>query len=245
MNLFFQPDFLETNSLSNEEAYHAVKVLRLRAGEKVKVTDGKGSFFEGIIETADSKLCNITQIEQQTIEARPYRIEIALAPTKNLDRIEWLVEKAIEIGIDRISFFYTQRSERRVMKLDRIQKIAVAAMKQSLQPYLAIIEDVGDYKKYVPNVNTNQKLIAHLPENHTAKKLIEVASPNDSYTVFIGPEGDFTNEELKLALDNGFEIVTLGQTRLRTETAALVACHTLHLLNEKHRSEVLNKALKT
>jgi 16S rRNA (uracil1498-N3)-methyltransferase len=207
------------------------------------VTNGKGSWFEAVVQQGHPKRCDLKIILETKQDPRPFHIEIALAPTKNLDRIEWFVEKATEIGIDKISFFYTKHSERRTMKLERLQKIAVSAMKQSLQAYLPEIAEVGDFEKWIlalskcgmPNDQTltklSQKFIAHLPSDQVPEHLLKKALPGQNCTVLIGPEGDFTEAEIQLTQQNDFQMVTLGNTRLRTETAALVACHTLHTVN--------------
>lgn len=231
MNLFYQPNFSELSALTDDEAFHAAKVLRLREGEAVQVTDGKGNWFDAIVKQSTPKRCEMSVVRETKQSPRPYHIEIALAPTKNLDRIEWFVEKATEMGIDRISFFYTKHSERRNMKLERLQKIAVSAMKQSLQAFLPEIVEVGDFEKYLPQIPHSQRFIAHLPEKQTPSHLLRAAKPQGNYIVLIGPEGDFTPNELIMAQELKFENVILGTTRLRTETAALVACHTLHTLN--------------
>jgi 16S rRNA (uracil1498-N3)-methyltransferase len=233
MHLFYQPNFSEISALTDDEAFHAAKVLRLREGETVQVTNGKGSWFEAIVQQTHPKRCDLKVVQETKQPPRPFRIEIALAPTKNLDRIEWFVEKATEIGIDRISFFYTKHSERRTMKLERLQKIAVSAMKQSLQAYLPEITEVGDFDKWIlkSSNSASQKFIAHLPDNQVPEHLLKKALPGQNYTVLIGPEGDFTEAEIRLTQQNDFQMVTLGNTRLRTETAALVACHTLHAAN--------------
>lgn len=231
MHLFYQPNFSELSALIDDEAFHAAKVLRLREGEAVRVTDGQGSWYDAVVQSSTPKRCDLKVVQQTVQTPRNYRIEVALAPTKNMDRIEWFVEKATEIGIDTVSFFYTKHSERRNMKLERLHKIAVSAMKQSLQAFLPHIREVGDFGKYVPTVNTTQKFIAHLPEDKIPAHLLKKAGPAQNYTVVIGPEGDFTEAEIQLTQAHGFEMVTLGNTRLRTETAALVACQTLHLVN--------------
>jgi len=232
MHLFYQPNFLQLSALIDDEAFHAAKVLRLREGESVRVTDGKGSWFDTIVNQSTPKRCDLTILKQTTQLPRSYSIEIALAPTKNLDRMEWFVEKATEIGIDKISFFYTKHSERRTIKLDRLHKIAASAMKQSLQAYLPEIVEVGDFEKFLASTDPNkQKFIAHLPEQATPLHLYDAAKPAQDYTILIGPEGDFTAAEIQQTQSDGFQMVTLGSTRLRTETAALMACHTLHLAN--------------
>lgn len=233
MHLFFQPDFSSISALTDDEAFHAAKVLRLREGETVQVTDGQGSWYDAQVRQSTPKRCDLHILKQTTYKPRPYSIEIALAPTKNIDRIEWFVEKATEMGIDKISFFYTKHSERRTIKLDRLQKIAVSAMKQSLQAYLPQLEEVGDFEKWLPKASeaTAQKFIAHLPDDVLPPHLLKSALPNQNYLVLIGPEGDFTTKEIELTQQLGFQMAVLGNTRLRTETAALVACQTLHLVN--------------
>lgn len=233
MHLFFQPDFSSISALTDDEAFHAAKVLRLREGEIVQVTDGQGSWYDAQVRQSTPKRCDLHILKQTTYEPRPYSIEIALAPTKNIDRIEWFVEKATEMGIDKISFFYTKHSERRTIKLDRLQKIAVSAMKQSLQAYLPQLEEVGDFEKWLPKVSeaAAQKFIGHLPDDVLPPHLLKRALPKQNYLVLIGPEGDFTTKEIELTQQLGFQMAVLGNTRLRTETAALVACQTLHLVN--------------
>lgn len=231
MHLFYQPNFSQISALIDDEAFHAAKVLRLREGEAVRVTDGQGSWFEAVVQNSTPKRCDLKVIQQTVQTPRNYRIEIALAPTKNMDRIEWFVEKATEIGIDTISFFYTKHSERRNMKLERLHKIAVSAMKQSLQAFLPELKEVGDFSKYVSGGTTTQKFIAHLPDDRIPPHVLKKAQPGQAYTVLIGPEGDFTEAEIQLTQLYGFEMVTLGNTRLRTETAALVACQAFHSVN--------------
>ncbi|MEZ4904666.1 MAG: 16S rRNA (uracil(1498)-N(3))-methyltransferase [Spirosomataceae bacterium] len=232
MHLFYQPNFLNVIALTDDEAFHAAKVLRLREGAQISITDGVGNWFEAILKQSNPKRCEVVIQKQTTHPPKPYSIEIALAPTKNIDRMEWFVEKATEIGIDKISFFYTQRSERKALKLERLQKIAISAMKQSLQTYLPTIIEIDDFAKFLISANpTTQKFIAHLPESTPPASLLDVALPQRNYTVLIGPEGDFTTSEIQLTQQYDFQMITLGTTRLRTETAALVACHTLHLAN--------------
>ncbi len=233
MHLFYQPNFSAISALTDDEAFHAAKVLRLREGEHVRVTDGQGSWFDAQVQQSNPKRCDLKIMQQTQQILRPFRIEIALAPTKNMDRIEWFVEKATEIGIDRISFFYTKHSERRSIKLERLHKIAVSAMKQSLQAYLPEIVEVGNYEKWLSasSPTASQKFIAHLPESHIPPHLLKAALPQQNYTVLIGPEGDFTASEIQRAEHHDFRMIILGNTRLRTETAALVACQTLHSVN--------------
>ncbi|MGA0558660.1 16S rRNA (uracil(1498)-N(3))-methyltransferase [Larkinella sp. VNQ87] len=230
MHLFYQPDAENQPYLNEEESRHCVKTLRLGRGDTINVTDGEGKRHKCVIETADSRRCTFQILETYTETLRPYRIHLAVAPTKNADRIEWFVEKAVELGIDRISFFLGQHSERRALKTDRIEKIAVAAMKQSLQLFKPAIDPLLDFKDIL-TVLAEQRYIAHLPENEVVEPLAQSVKPGQTVLVLVGPEGDFSGHELQLAIQNGFKMVTMGSTRLRTETAALVACHTIHLVN--------------
>jgi 16S rRNA (uracil1498-N3)-methyltransferase len=230
MHLFYQPE-AETNPfLSEEESRHCVKTLRLTKGALIDVTDGKGKRHKSIIEAADPRRCTFRIVETYVETPRPYRIHLAVAPTKNTDRIEWLVEKSVELGVDQISFFVSQHSERRMLKTDRLEKIAVAAMKQSLQLFLPVIVPVLDFKS-VLTLLADYRYIAHLPEDEPAASLLKTAKPGGTTLLLIGPEGDFSALEIRQAVENGFKMVTLGATRLRTETAALAACHTIHLIN--------------
>ncbi|WP_266366008.1 16S rRNA (uracil(1498)-N(3))-methyltransferase [Tellurirhabdus rosea] len=231
MPLFYQPNALSEPFLGEEESRHCVKTLRLKKGDPIEVTDGQGNRLACVIETADPRRCTFRILQQHTDPVRPYQIHLAVAPTKNLDRIEWFVEKAVEIGIDSLTFFVGKHSERRVLKMDRVEKIAVAAMKQSLQnrlPALAFLEHFRE----VLNLSADQRFIAHLDEENPTPHLLKAARPAGSVLVLIGPEGDFSKDELAAALQSGFKPVTLGKTRLRTETAAFAACHTVHLVNE-------------
>ena len=232
MHLFYTPDISSTEyTLSEEESKHAVRVLRLEAGEMVQLVDGKGGLYEAKVTEPNPKRCKLEVIKTVSESGKkPYHIHIAVAPTKNLDRMEWLVEKAVEIGIDEISFLKCARSERKELKLDRLEKIAISAMKQSLKAYLPKLNELIPYKTFLGNMDTSsQTYIAHLEEGNRSD-LKQIDTSEKSYCVLIGPEGDFTPEEIEMALAKGVKPVTLGESRLRTETAALVACHTLNLL---------------
>ena len=232
MPLFYQPDALTVAHLTEDDSRHAVKTLRLAAGDSIDVTDGHGNRLTCVITKADARQCTFRVIDQKFTLPRPFSIRICVAPTKNLDRIEWFVEKAVEVGIERISFFFGQRSERRLLKTERIEKIAVAAMKQSLQSRLPQIDEAVPFSTLLKSVEDDQRFIAHLAIDGITAHLFRLAVTNHSYAVLIGPEGDFSDQELQEALQSGFQMVTLGPNRLRTETAALTACQTLNLLNE-------------
>ena len=217
--------------LSEEESKHALRVLRLVQGDAVGLINGKGGFYEAVIEEAHPKKCLLKIIShEQNWGYRPYTIKIAVAPTKNLDRIEWFVEKATEIGIDEIVFLHCERSERKSVNLERLDKIVVSAMKQSVKAYKPILQDMVLFKDYIQQVAGTNTYIAHL-EEHRQLPLYQVI-PSASCCVLIGPEGDFSPPEIEMAYAAGIKPVTLGHSRLRTETAALAACHTLNLLHE-------------
>lgn len=236
MHLFYQPDAQTVQQLTEDDSRHAVKTLRLGIGDAIAVTDGQGNRYSAVISKADARQCAFRITDQQTTPARPFSIRLCVAPTKNLDRIEWFVEKAVEVGIERISFFFGQHSERRVLKLERLEKIAVAAMKQSLQSWLPQLDEAVSLDNLLKTVGEEQRFIAHLPERSVdteepAIHLMQAATSGGQYAVLIGPEGDFSERELQQAVSAGFQMVTLGPNRLRTETAALTACQILNLIN--------------
>jgi 16S rRNA (uracil1498-N3)-methyltransferase len=229
MHLFYQP--APVLYLSEDDSRHAVKTLRLGVGDALFVTDGRGTRAEGRITKADIRQCAFRVVGEEQTPARPFFIRICVAPTKNLDRIEWFVEKAVELGIERISFFFGQHSERRVLKLDRLEKIAIAAMKQSLQSWMPQLDEAVPLTQLLPTVTEPGRFIAHLPDGEPPGHLFRQATINGSYAVLIGPEGDFSPTELAQAQQAGFLPATLGPNRLRTETAALATCQLLNLLN--------------
>lgn len=233
MNIFYEPSIKQTLRLNEDESRHAVKVLRLTTGDSLYVVDGQGGFYTCQIKTPHEKKCELTITdEKQQYGLRDFYIHLIIAPTKNLDRIEWMIEKCVEIGINEISFIQTRYSERKEIKTARIEKIAIGAMKQSLKAFLPKINEMITWKALLKkDIPQAQKFIGHLEEGE--RKLIQsIATPQNSYAILIGPEGDFTAEEITQAFGIGFAPVTLGESRLRTETAGLVACHTLNLINQ-------------
>lgn len=230
MNLFYQPGIPQgIHHLDVVESHHAVKVLRMRTGDSLKITDGQGQFYESRIEQADPGKCTFQILNARYIAPRKFSISLAIAPTKNMDRIEWFVEKAVEIGIEQIQFILCKNSERKSINLDRIQKIAVSALKQSGQCWLPKISDIKSFTESL-HVTADQKFICYVDSSNPLH-LKSLAEPNKNYWVLIGPEGDFRADELELAISNGFIKASLGPIRLRTETAALTASHTLNLIN--------------
>lgn len=233
MQLFFQPDLkgLGDLVLSEEEAHHALRVLRLQKGDLLDITNGKGGLGKAEITEANSKKCKIQIIDyQEQTRKRNYELHLALAPTKNAERMEWLVEKCTEIGVDKISFFQADHSERSYLNLARLEKKAISAMKQSLQFFLPILNNYAHFKELLNQIRTEEKYIAYV-DHQNPTHLFDLAKKGGNSCVLIGPEGDFSHAELALALEKGFQKVSLGQTRLRTETAALVVCQTIALRN--------------
>ena len=229
MHLFYAPDIELINELPAEEAAHALRVLRLKAGDELTLTDGKGCFYRAEIAVADHKHCllNILETIPQPVLWNGH-LHLALAPTKNMDRIEWLAEKATEIGLDELTFLNCRYSERKVVKLERIEKIVVSAVKQSLKARMPKLNELTDFAKFVRQPFQGQKFIAHCyPGDKTLLK--DCLLPNQDALVLIGPEGDFSEEEVQLAISQGFQPISLGASRLRTETAALVAVHLMNL----------------
>ncbi|GAA3994548.1 16S rRNA (uracil(1498)-N(3))-methyltransferase [Hymenobacter fastidiosus] len=238
MLTFFAPDLpagQTTYLLSEDESKHAVRVLRLGVGDAVVLVDGRGGVFQAAVADANPKRCQLHIEHEERVAPRPYFVHVAVAPTKNLDRLEWFVEKAVEIGVDRISFLRCARSERRELKLERLEKIAVSALKQSGQAWLPQLDELTDFAAFVGATVAETTFIAHLAEGERTA-LAQVAALSTNCCVLIGPEGDFTPAEIQLALGRGIRPVTLGTSRLRTETAALAAVFTLHLARELSNS---------
>ena len=224
MALFYVPDIAEGWELSEEEAAHCLRVLRLSAGDELEITDGKGNLYKAEIASIQGKHCYVQAREVLSVP-KSWRgnIHIAIAPTKNIDRIEWFVEKATECGIDRIVPILCDHSERKVIKGERLEKIAVSAMKQSLKAYLPQIDPLTPLRQLLAEPFDGVKLIAHCEEDAERIFMGEKIHRGENVLVLIGPEGDFSREEIEAARKAGFVEVSLGNSRLRTETAALAA----------------------
>lgn len=232
MHVFYTPDIAVDGELPEEEAGHCLRVLRLGVGDEVMLTDGKGFFYKAVITAATGKRCQVKVVE--TIGQVPLwngHLHLAMAPTKNMDRIEWFAEKATEIGFDELSFVNCRFSERKVIKTERIEKIVVSAVKQSLKARKPLVNELTDFGKFIQQKFEGQKFIAHCYEGD--KPLLkDVLIPGKDAVVLIGPEGDFSPEEVQKAEAAGFQAISLGKSRLRTETAALVAVHIMNLFNQ-------------
>jgi len=233
MHIFYTPDIIaEEYVLSQEESWHCTKVLRLVVGDVVYLIDGKGGLFEAeIISEAKKSVALRVLKTSREYQKRNHRLHIAVAPTKNIDRLEWFLEKATEIGIDEITPVICERSERKVIKEDRLNKVITSAVKQSLQAYHPVLNEAVSFKEFISNTTATHKLIAHCVDGEPRKYIAEVSKPGQDYLILIGPEGDFSPAEIQLALQNDFKPLTLGNTRLRTETAALAACFEVNYLN--------------
>lgn len=230
MNTFFGIIQNNVAILNEDESLHCVKVLRHKVGDMIQVIDGKGIRAIGKIEAAHAKQCAVSLIEKETVkQTRPYYLHIAIAPTKNMDRIEWFTEKATEMGVDEISFLKCKNSERTVVKIDRIVKVAESALKQSQQAFMPKINEIREYKEFIKTNTSDVKLIAHC-EKESKQHLKQFIAPSKSYTILIGPEGDFNTQEIKDALALNYTPTSLGNSRLRTETAGVFACNAFVVL---------------
>lgn len=234
MQLFYNKDLSPQDKeirFSKEESKHIVKVLRKSIGDTLQITNGKGWLFSSEITTGEQKKCiaKITALQQQA--KRNFELHIAVAPTKMNERYEWFLEKATEIGVDSITPIICDNSERKVINHSRYEKIVQSAMKQSLNAYLPRLNDAVSFKEYISKQFDAECYIAHC-ENTAKVSLKEFVKPNKNIVILIGPEGDFSSKEIALAVEHHFKPVTLGKTRLRTETAAIVACHSIVFLNE-------------
>lgn len=242
---FYVPDAANQVELPAEEATHALRVLRLKGGDEIFLMDGEGSFFRAEVTAASSKRC-LYEIKEEMPQQRAWKghLHLAIAPTKMMERIEWMAEKATEIGFDELSFLNCQFSERKVVKTPRIDKIVISAVKQSHKAWKPVVNELVSFKEFIQTPRPGRKFICHCYEEVEKKDffteisgiLNEAHAPAESptadaadITVLVGPEGDFSIDEVRLALENGYESVSLGTSRLRTETAGLVAVHMAHI----------------
>lgn len=233
MNVFYTAEIEgDTAFLDEVESGHAFRVLRMKEGDSVIVTDGKGGWFTGIIGFGHPKKCSIRIISSQcNFEKRNFKLTLAVAPTKSSDRIELFLEKATEIGIDRFVPIRCSFGERKTINIARLEKIALSAMKQSLKAWLPEISELVSFEDFIAKPFEGKKVIAHCYPGHKPH-LKNVVQAGENVLILIGPEGDFSPDELIHAVEAGFQEVSLGQSRLRTETAALVACTAVAFVNE-------------
>lgn len=234
MQLFYNPNITEQTehiAFSKDESKHIVKVLRKSIGDELKITNGHGWLFSAHITNSDIKNCTASITTRTFQERKPYSLHLAVAPTKMNDRYEWFLEKATEIGIDSITPIICDHSERTVIKPDRFEKILQSAMKQSLHYYMPTLHEAISFQYMVKQEFVGQKFVAHC-EDTDRISLKNALHPKRDILILIGPEGDFSRSEIEKALQADFTPVTLGSTRLRTETAAIVACHSVAFVNE-------------
>lgn len=236
MQLFYRPDIGKQSiiTLDKEEAKHCIKVLRKQVGDTIDIVDGVGGLYKAELITDDIKDCQVRVVEHiEEFDKRNFKLWIAIAPPKNISRFEWFLEKATEIGVDRITPIYTQHSERRNLKPDRLKKILIGAMKQSGKAYLPVLDEPMKYKELLDVAGEGKGITYHIAtcrDNLTHLK--EVYGKGNSTLILIGPEGDFTPQEVQMAEDSGYKPISLGSSRLRLETAGIVAVTIVNLLNE-------------
>tara|TARA_R110002074_G_scaffold130116_1_gene271534 strand:- start:178 stop:882 length:705 start_codon:yes stop_codon:yes gene_type:complete len=234
MQLFYNPNISESDTSFNfdkEESRHIVKALRKKTGDKLHITNGNGWLFEAELTLAGIKHCSVDIISKSLQPKRNYNLHLAVAPTKINDRYEWFIEKATEIGVETITPIICDHSERKVIKKERFEKIIQSAMKQSLQCYLPKLNTPITLKDFMNQEFSELSFIAHCEETDK-KALKSLLKKNQDCLILIGPEGDFSVKEIEIALQHNFIPVTLGETRLRTETAAIAACHSVAFVNE-------------
>jgi 16S rRNA (uracil1498-N3)-methyltransferase len=236
MHLFYTPGIAnDIYTLNEEESKHAIRVLRLKKSDHIQLIDGAGGFYEAEIIDDQPKRCSVKIVSKQTeYGKRNWILHIAIAPTKNNDRTEWFVEKAVETGIEEITPLDCEKSERTIIKSERLQKVAISAIKQSLKAYVPKINELSEFKKFIASTSSfkGEKFIAHCHSREALPHLKTLYTPQQNVLILIGPEGDFSAKEVDLAKENNFTEISLGQSRLRTETAALYACTVINILNE-------------
>ncbi len=232
MNLFYASDITPpVFQLNAEESKHIVKVLRMKQGDTIHFTDGKGHLFHCRITENNPRACMVEVIKtEEGNDRRNFYLHMAVAPTKNINRFEWFLEKATEIGIDRITPFVSEHSERKVIKAERLNRVITAAVKQSLKTWHPVLDDTTAFSNLIKTKFNGKKYIAYIHPEVTLE-LSKAYTPGTNALVLIGPEGDFSPEEVEQAKKEGFTPVKLGPARLRTETAAVTACHTINMLN--------------
>ncbi|MBN2638184.1 MAG: 16S rRNA (uracil(1498)-N(3))-methyltransferase [Bacteroidales bacterium] len=230
--LFYNENIIGSGfELDKEESGHIIRVLRMKPGDEMDFTDGKGNLFHCVLSIDNPKACKFEILSsEQGKDKRDFNLHIAVAPTKNISRYEWFLEKATEIGVDTITPFFAKHSERKIIKTDRLERVITAAMKQSLKTFHPLLEEEISFSELVKQPFDGQKFIAYIDEKVTTE-LSKTYQPGNNAVILIGPEGGFHPDEVELAKTYGFIPVKLGPYRLRTETAAITACHTIQLAN--------------
>lgn len=231
-NLYYAPEInLPVFQLNADESKHLIRVLKMKTGDFLQFTDGKGTIYSCKVLDDNVKGCEIEVLDSEPgKDKRPFSLQIGVAPTKNINRFEWFLEKATEIGIDRIIPFKSEHSERKEIKTERLNRVITAAMKQSLKSFHPQLDEMMKFSQLIELPFDGKKYIASL-EDESTPELSGIYKPGENAWILIGPEGDFSPSEIEAAKTKGFTAVRLGPYRLRTETAAVVACHTINLLN--------------
>ncbi len=234
MQIFYAPGIEgDTYILDEKESRHCIKVLRMSAGSTVRVIDGKGNLYEGVIDNPDPKKCTIIlNSVTRDFEKRNYKLHIAISPVKNQERFEWFVEKSVEIGIDKITPLICKNTEKQSIKPERLNGIIVSAMKQSLKAGKTILNEVTVFEDFIKTDFRAKKLIGHCSSSIKRNKIDRVYEKGDNAVIMIGPEGDFSNSEIDMAIKFGFSPVHFGSSRLRTETAGIAACYSIYFINQ-------------
>ena len=235
MQVFYAPDIYDANYVLNEtESKHCIKVMRMTAGVSVKLIDGKGNLYEGVISDPNPKKCLITiNKKTENFEKRNYNLHIAISPLKNHERFEWFVEKSVEIGIDEITPLICYRTEKQSVKTERIEKIIISAMKQSLKALGTVFNPPRSFNEFISESSNSVKMIAHCNESLDNRVSVsQICKKGDNAVVLIGPEGDFTESEIDAATQRNYQPIHLGKSRLRTETAGISACHSVYFINQ-------------
>jgi len=233
MNIFYAPHHPnETSVLDERESHHCIKVLRHRKSDKIIISDGQGGLFEAVIEDPDPKACRVRiTCTLEDKQARNYYLHMAVSPLKNPERFEWFLEKSVEIGVDEITPVLCSNTEKKRVRMDRAEVIIISAMKQSLKSRKTILNRPAGFMEFIKSSGSEIKLIAHCSESYDKIQVKEAYNNERNIIFMIGPEGDFTAGEIKAALREGYIPVTLGKSRLRTETAGIAACHSIYFLN--------------
>ncbi len=234
MQIFYAPDITgDTYTLDEKESKHIIRVLRMIKDEDVRLIDGRGNLYEGVISEPDQKRCTIKVTGRiYDFEKRNYRLHIAISPLKNPERFEWFIEKSVEIGIDEITPLICRNTEKPGIKKERINNLIISAMKQSLKANKAVLNEPCTFTDFIKSNYSGKQMIAHCNDTFTRNKISDLYAKNENAVILIGPEGDFSEEEVKGAVSSGFSSVHLGSSRFRTETAGVAACHSIYFINQ-------------
>jgi 16S rRNA (uracil1498-N3)-methyltransferase len=234
MQIFYAPGINgDSYILDEKESKHCIRVLRMVKGTAVKLIDGRGSLYEGHVSDPDPKKCLITISDvKPNFEKRNYRLNLAISPLKNPERFEWFIEKSVEIGVDEITPLICKNTEKKTVKFDRIENIIISAMKQSLKALKPVLNEPVNFERFISSSSDATMMIAHCRYDIERSGISEVYIKGNNAVIMIGPEGDFSEEEILAATKAGFTAVHLGTSRLRTETAGIAACHSIYFINQ-------------